>query len=101
MILEEAKEILLNVIDDEFIVTYCIEIQKETDCSKNCENEDCFLQQAISIVLQEIEHLQKENRELKKEIEYIEEDRHNSAEAYKDMLKEQQRYYEERMEETY
>lgn len=58
-------------------------------------------QEAISTVLQEIEHLQKENEELKKEIEYIEEDRHNSAEAYKDMLKEQQRYYEERMEETY
>lgn len=52
-------------------------------------------------ILQEIEHLQKENRELKKKIEYIEEDRHNSAEAYKDMLKEQQRYYEERMEKTY
>ena len=65
MKLEEAKEILLNVIADEVIGTYCIEIQKETDCSKNCENEDCFLQQAISTVLQELERLQKENEELK------------------------------------
>jgi flagellar biosynthesis/type III secretory pathway protein FliH len=51
MNLEEAIDILKNVIADEVIGTYCLEIQKEVECSKNCENEDCFLQQAIDTVL--------------------------------------------------
>ena len=85
MKLEEAKERLEKYLSDIEKMGY-----------RKLPNDE-----AIETVLQEIEHLQKENRELKKEIEYIEEDRHNSAEAYKDMLKEQQRYYEERMEETY
>lgn len=77
--LEEAKEILENVIADEVIGTYCIEIQKTTECAKNCEKEDCFLQQAIDTVIaelyamqnlldekrEELEHLQKENEELR------------------------------------
>ena len=58
MKLEEAKEILLNVIADEVIGIYCLEIQKEVECSKNCENEDCFLQQAIDTVLKELHTLQ-------------------------------------------
>lgn len=44
---EEIIDILQNVICDEVIGTYCIEIQKQVDCSKNCENEDCYLIQAI------------------------------------------------------
>lgn len=45
---EEAIDILKNIIADEVIGTYCIEIQKEgVNCSKNCENEDCYLIQAI------------------------------------------------------
>lgn len=61
MELEKAKEILVNVMADEVIGAYCNEIQKTVDCSKNCENEDCFLQQAIDTVLQELDRLQKEN----------------------------------------
>ena len=59
MELEKARDILENVIADEVIGTYCIEIQKEVDCSKNCENEDCFLQQAIDTVLTELDRLNK------------------------------------------
>lgn len=55
MNLEEAIDILENVIADEVIGTYCIEIQKEVECSKNCENEDCFLQQAIDTVLKALD----------------------------------------------
>lgn len=55
MNIEEAKDILLNIISDEVIGTYCIEIQKEVDCSKNCEEEDCYLIQAIDTVLSELE----------------------------------------------
>lgn len=55
MLIEEAKDILLNIIADEVIGTYCIEIQKEVDCSKNCEDEDCYLNQAIDTVINELE----------------------------------------------
>jgi hypothetical protein len=55
MNLQEAIDILENVIADEVIGTYCIEIQKEVECSKNCENEDCFLQQAIDTVLKALD----------------------------------------------
>jgi hypothetical protein len=58
MNLEEAIDILENVIADEVIGIYCLEIQKEVECSKNCENEDCFLQQAIDTVLKELHTLQ-------------------------------------------
>ena len=58
MNLEKAIDILENVIADEVIGIYCLEIQKEVECSKNCENEDCFLQQAIDTVLKELHTLQ-------------------------------------------
>lgn len=54
MQIEEAKDILLNVIADEVIGTYCIEIQREVDCSKNCEDKDCYLNQAIEKVINEL-----------------------------------------------
>lgn len=44
---EEIIDILQNIICDEVIGTYCLEIQKKINCSKNCENEDCYLVQAI------------------------------------------------------
>jgi hypothetical protein len=83
MELEEAKDILENVVADEVVGIYCKEIQKETDCSKNCEKEDCFIQQAIDTVIaelhalqnlldeknEEIEHLQKENEEYSKQMD--------------------------------
>lgn len=69
MNLEKAIDILENVIADEVIGTYCIEIQKTVECSKNCEKEDCFLQQAIDTVLTELNRLQTEN-EAKNEIIY-------------------------------
>ena len=65
MELEEAKDILENVMADEVIGIYCDEIQKTTECAKNCEKEDCFLQQAIDTVISELDRLQKENEELK------------------------------------
>lgn len=55
MELEKAIDILENVIADEVIGIYCLEIQKEVECSKNCENEDCFLQQAIDTVLKALD----------------------------------------------
>lgn len=64
--LEEAKEILENVMADEVIGIYCDEIQKTTECAKNCEKEDCFLQQAIDTVISELDRLQKENEILSK-----------------------------------
>lgn len=68
MNIEEAEDILLNIIADEVIGTYCIEIQKEVDCSKNCENEDCYLIQAISTVLSELEKKDKVINEMAEEI---------------------------------
>ena len=66
MELKEAKEILKNIIDDEVIGTYCIEIQKEgVPCDINCESQECYLHIAIETVLQELDRLQKENEELK------------------------------------
>lgn len=65
MELEEAKEILKNIIDDEVIGTYCIEIQKEgVPCDINCESQECYLHIAIETVLQELDRLQKENEKL-------------------------------------
>ena len=55
MDIEEAKDILLNVVADEVVGTYCIEIQKKTDCAKNCENDDCFIIRAIETLLKELE----------------------------------------------
>lgn len=86
MKLEEAKEILINVMADEVVGTYCNVIQKTVECSKNCENEDCFLQQAIDTVIaelhtmqnlldeknEELARLQKENEELKEKIIEVE-----------------------------
>lgn len=65
---EEAIDILKNIIADEVIGTYCIEIQKEVDCSKNCENEDCYLIQAIDTVSNLIE---KQKAELEKKDKII------------------------------
>ena len=65
MDIAEAKDILLNIIADEVIGTYCIEIQKEVDCSKYCENEDCYLIQAIETVLSELEKKDEKIEELK------------------------------------
>lgn len=68
MELEEAKEILANIIDDEVIGTYCIEIQKEgVSCNINCESQECYLHLAIETVLQELDRLQKGNEELMNE----------------------------------
>ena len=54
MNIEESTDILKNIIADEVIGTYCIEIQKEgINCSENCKDEDCYLIQAIETVLNE------------------------------------------------
>ena len=88
MKLEEAIEQLKSLQDD-----------RKSFIEDETEHNSIFMQdyEAIDTVLNYIEHLQKENEELRKEIEWLKEDRHNSAEQYKVMLKEQQRYYEERM----
>lgn len=75
MDIEKAKDILLNVIADEVIGTYCIEIQKEVDCSKNCENEDCYLIQAIDTVLSELEKKEAIINEMVKQLAKLREKR--------------------------
>lgn len=73
MDLKEAREILTNIIDDEVIGTYCIEIQKEgVPCDINCEDKDCYLHTAIETILQELDNLQKENEEYKSRNEILE-----------------------------
>lgn len=65
MEIEEAIDILENIIDDEVIGTYCVEIQKEgVNCSKNCEDKDCYLSEAISTTINYIKALREENIEL-------------------------------------
>ena len=70
MNIEEARDILANIIADEVIGTYCIEIQKTVDCSKNCENDDCLYIKAIETVLNELE---KKDKVIDIMAEYIEE----------------------------
>ena len=57
MNIDEAIDIAQNVICDEVICTYCAEIQKEVNCSKNCENEDCYLVKAIETLINEYNNL--------------------------------------------
>lgn len=58
MNIDEAIDIAQNVICDEVIGTYCTEIQKEgVNCSKNCENQDCYLSQAIETIINEYNNL--------------------------------------------
>lgn len=72
MKIEEAIDILENIIADEVIGTYCVEIQKEgVNCSKNCEDKDCYLSEAISTIVNYIDKLQKENKELKEKINKV------------------------------
>ena len=44
---EEIIDILENVVCDEVVGTYCVEIQKNTNCSENCKDDDCFIIKAI------------------------------------------------------
>lgn len=83
--IDEAIDIIQNVICDEVIGTYCTEIQKEgVNCSKNCENQDCYLIQAIETIINEYNNLKQveethriENGELMKRIKQLEEiDKH-------------------------
>ena len=62
---KEAIDILQNVIADEVIGTYCIEIQKEVNCAENCKDKDCYLITAIDKVVNLIDKLQNKNEELK------------------------------------
>ena len=98
MELEKAKDILLNIIDDEVIGTYCIEIQKQgIPCELNCKTQECYLHIAIETVLKSLEDYKKENENIKKillyEIEYrqkLEEDLYQSCSNYvvpKDKIK--------------
>ena len=68
---DEALDIINNVICDEVISTYCIEIQKEINCSKNCENEDCYLIQAIETLLDLYKQEKENNKFLKQRNEVI------------------------------
>ena len=75
MNIDEAIDIAQNVICDDVIGTYCTEIQKEeVNCSKNCENQDCYLVQAIETLINEYNNLKQieeahriENGKLRKE----------------------------------
>ena len=72
---EKAIDILKNIICDEVIGTYCVNIQKEgVNCSENCKDEDCYLIQAIDLYNKEKE----KNKELEEyanwHIEHLTED---------------------------
>lgn len=81
MNIDEAIDIVKNVICDEVIGAYCTEIQKEeVNCSKNCENEDCYLVQAIETLINEYNNLKQieeahriENGKLRARIKELEE----------------------------
>lgn len=55
MIKDEWKkiiDILQNVICDEVIGTYCVEIQKQgVKCDENCKDDDCYLFKAIQGII--------------------------------------------------
>ena len=72
MELEEAIDILKNGICDYVIPSYCKDCENKTECL-----DDCNFILAIYTVLQELEHLQKENRKLqtfKDEVKEIRDD---------------------------
>ncbi len=56
------------------------------------ENEHIKFNTAIKTLLQEIEHLQKENEELKNEIEQLNEYTDYKTEIYQEMLEDKQNY---------
>ncbi len=65
MKLKEAIDICKNKICDDVISAYC---EKESKyCKELCENEDCYLIQAIETVLQSLEKLQNYCKEIIKE----------------------------------
>jgi hypothetical protein len=80
MNIDKAIDIAQNVICDEVICAYCTEIRKEeVNCSKNCENQDCYLVQAIENLINEYSNLKQieeahriENGELRERINKIE-----------------------------
>jgi hypothetical protein len=66
---QEAIDILENIIDDEVIGIYCMEIQKRgVNCDENCKDKDCYLSEAISTIIKHIEQLQADKNKL---INYI------------------------------
>lgn len=61
----EIINILQNVICDEVIGTYCIEIQKQgVKCDENCKNDDCYLFNAIQGLLDLYKAEKEKNKEL-------------------------------------
>ena len=65
MEIQEAIDILENIIDDEVIGIYCMEIQKR---GVNCKDKDCYLSEAISTIIKHIKQLQADKNKL---INYI------------------------------
>jgi len=51
---EEIIDILQNIVCDEVVGAYCLEIQKTTNCSENCKNDDCFIIKAIERYIRSI-----------------------------------------------
>lgn len=54
MNIEEARDILANVIADEIIGTYCLNEAQKYNCDY-CENDDCIYNKAIETVLKELD----------------------------------------------
>lgn len=74
---KKAIDILNNVVADEVVGTYCLEIQKTTNCAENCKDDDCFIIKAIDTVTnlidkqqKELENLKQENAKLKYDIKH-------------------------------
>jgi len=89
---EEIIEILKNVICDEVIGTYCLEIQKEgVNCSENCKDDDCYLIKAVEGII-DLYTKEKEKNKTKVDIKDIEfsnfiKERYVSKDKIKDMMK--------------
>lgn len=100
MKIEEALDILENIIDDEVIGTYCVEIQKEgVNCSKNCEDKDCYLSEAIRTIVNYIDKLQQELKdsinarfELQRRIDKTQKENAELKEEIKDLIKENHKH---------
>lgn len=69
MNVEEARDILANVIADEIIGTYCLNEAQKYNCDY-CENDDCIYNKAIETVLNELD---KKDKIIDMMAEYIEE----------------------------
>ena len=61
---EQALDIIQNALCDEVLGTYCVEVKKDFDCTKNCENDDCIYIRAIETLLDLYKQEKEKNKKL-------------------------------------